>query len=175
MIRLLFVVFVSLGGFAAAALWSARGGDAGAVVENVLPEGVGAAVRAEAERLGLNVAELLADSDSIAGADSRGANDSGSGGNGESGVAKPEPVTEMPRSDETPIEVRDIAPRSEFARDLGGSSDAVVDDDLAIADEDPEADIWVGSADFEALRGPEESADLIRRMLALYQRTGERE
>ena len=57
MIRLLFVLFVTLGGFAAAAVWNLRSDD---VVERIVPPELRTAVAAEVDRLGLpKLAEKL--------------------------------------------------------------------------------------------------------------------
>jgi hypothetical protein len=53
MIRLLFVLFVTLGGFAAAALWNARDRDAGDLAERVMTPELRAAAATEIDRLGL--------------------------------------------------------------------------------------------------------------------------
>jgi len=173
MIRLLFVVFVTLGGFAAVALWTARGGDTRGVVGEVLPEGVGSAVRAEAVRLGRNVAALLPDIEPIAGESASRAGDSGSGGHGAAAVAEPEPTSEEVHDDGAPGEVQDIAPLAEFARDLGGSNDLPEGGAPALAGDGQDAGAWSDGENLTPLRGPDESAGLIRRMLALYPRARE--
>jgi hypothetical protein len=177
MIRLLFVVFVTLGGFAAAALWNARGGDAGAIVEEVFSEGAGAAaaVQTEAKRLGLDVAALLRDPHATGGEDSSRANDSGSGEDVVSDAAESAAAPPNPTGDGAPIEARDLAPRGEFALDTGEPSDAPEDGPFADAADDLEGGTGFGFASPAGVRDPDESAALIRRMLAVYHRTGERE
>lgn len=53
MIRLLFVLFVTLGGFAAAALWNSRDRDGRDLAQRVVPPELRAAFAAEVDRLGL--------------------------------------------------------------------------------------------------------------------------
>ena len=163
MIRMLFAMFVTLAGFAAAALWMARGGDAREVVEEIFPDEVRSAVRSEVrsavERFDLeNVASRLpgsapkgdAPGDSIAAADA-----------GDTALPQQAEV-----ADEA-LEVRDLPSRAEFARDLGG---AAGDEETATAVA-ASAQSW--GEDAAPLRQPDQDewASLIRRMLAVYQQT----
>jgi hypothetical protein len=159
MIRMLFAMFVTLAGFAAAALWMARGGDAREVVEEIFPDEVRSAVRSAVERFDLeDVASRLpgatpkedAPGDSIAAADA-----------GDTALPQQAEV-----ADEA-LEVRDLPSRAEFARDLGG---AAGDEETATAVA-ASAQSW--GEDAAPLRQPDQDewASLIRRMLAVYQQT----
>ena len=168
MIRMLFAMFVTLAGFAAAALWMARGGDAREVAEEILPVEVRSAVqselRAAVERFDLEkVASRLpgAAPNSDAPGDSDAAADPGD---------PSEPETAEVAEDA--VEVRDLPLRAEFARDLGAAADE--------GDGDEEtATALVASAGSSrdgagALPEPDQDAwaSLIRRMLAVYHQTG---
>lgn len=206
MIRLLFAMFVTLAGFAAVALWTAHGGDAREVAEEIFPAEMRKEMRSAVDRFDLEdvasrlpdgatsrlpdaVASRLPDSvtsrlpdavasrlpDSVAKEEAPDdPNDAADGGEA------PEPekaeVAEEAEIAEEEVEERDLSPRAELARDLGAA------DDDGAGDEDGEvtatavaarARIW---SDRDApLREPDQDAwaSLIRRMLAVYQRTGE--
>jgi hypothetical protein len=171
MIRMLFAMFVTLAGFAAVALWMARGGDAREVVEEILPAEVRSELRSElraaVEQFDLEeVASRLpgaAPKDNAPG-DSSAAPDPGD-------AAEPE-TAELA---EEAVEVRDLPPRAEFARDLGAAADDGAGDEddeetaTAIAASGPS---WSDGA--APLREPDRDAQasLIRRMLAVYHKTG---
>jgi len=175
-IRLLFILFVTLGGFAAAALWTARGGDARDVAAEVVPESLRAAlqsaeslsqvVQAEVERLSLEAAASVPDSaagDSLAvvAANTPAAE-----------VAEREPVREASIDDGPPSEVRDLVPAREFASDTG--SDREIRDVAGWEGEEELAEApRAGAASNSVPPDPEESAHLIRRMLAVYHQTGQ--
>jgi type IV secretory pathway VirB10-like protein len=178
MIRMLFAMFVTLAGFAAAALWMARGGDAREVVEEILPAEVRSAVRSEvrdaverfdleevASRLPNAVASRLPDP----------APKTNAPGDAIAAVDAGEPA-EPPKPEvaEEAVEERDLSPRAEFARDLGSAAeDAGGDEDgeetaIAVA-----ANAWNGEGDANPPREPDQDewASLIRRMLAVYRQT----
>jgi len=162
MIRMLFVMFVSLAGFAAAALWMARGGDTRQVVEEIFPAEVRSAVERFdlediASRLRGSAPKAHAPADSVAAADA-----------GDTAEPKQAEVTEEA------VEERDLSPRAEFARDLG----AAADDGSGDEDEEEPATAVAASArswgeDAAPLREPDQDewASLIRRMLAVYRQT----
>jgi hypothetical protein len=166
MIRMLFAMFVTLAGFAAAALWMARGGDAREVVEEIFPDEVRSAVRSEvrsaverfdledvASRLPGSAPKADAPGDSIAAADA-----------GDTALPQQAEV-----ADEA-LEVRDLPSRAEFARDLGPVNEGA-DDEEAEAAVTASARSW--GEDAAPLRQPDQDewASLIRRMLAVYQQT----
>jgi len=170
MIRMLFAMFVTLAGFAAAALWMARGGDARVVVEEIFPDEVRSAVRSEVrsavERFDLEeIASRLPDPapEADAPADPAAAADAG-----EAALPQQAAVAE-----ET-VEERDLSPRAEFARDLG----AAAEDGSGGEDGEETATAVVASAqtpgeDAAPPREPDQDewASLIRRMLAVYHQT----
>ena len=165
MIRLLFAMFVTVAGFAAAALWMARGGDAREVVEEIFPVEVRSAVRSEvrsavesfdleeiASRLPGSAPKADAPEDSIAEAD----------------AAEPEKAVIA----EEAVEERDLSPRTEFARDLGAAADeGAGDEETATA---LVASARSSRAGAGTLPEPDQDAwaSLIRRMLAVYHQTG---
>jgi hypothetical protein len=161
MIRLLFAMFVTVAGFAAAALWMARGGDAREVAEEIFPAEVRSAVEQfdledVASQLPGSVPKEDAPDDPDTAAD----------------TAEPEKAVIA----EEAVEERDLSPRTEFARDLGAAADdgsGDEDDEEAATSVTASARIWSDGG--APLREPDQDewASLIRRMLAVYQRTGE--
>jgi hypothetical protein len=198
MIRLLFVVFVCLGGFAALALWSARDGGGTAAVGELLPEEIAAAVKAEVERFDASLAALLPGIPRVGEETTRRGEtandmgtasdpeDTGSGGNAAAAIAaaavtpaprRAESLREKPRDRAASIEVHDVAPLRDFALDLGNPDNLTTADDPADDDapQPVEPRITAGSLDdAERAADAADSADLIRRMLAVYARTHER-
>ena len=104
-------------------------------------------------------------------------------------TAIPEPVREAVRSEverfasqmpalpappEPPAPIEEVVPRADFPRDAGPSPASGLEDDelppAGQADEGPS----VAAAPAPEPRSLEDSADLIRRMLAVYQRAAER-
>lgn len=188
MIRLLFVAFVCVAGFAALALWNLRSGDTRAVVEEMLSGGVATtAVQAEVERLNESLAALLPEIVPIGG-ESAGdemaetdTDDSGSGGNGEAEVLEFEPVVSefhraeivpsKPSHDAASTEVHDVAPAADFAQDLGGPNDVAEFEEPAADGAPPRSEPWFTEASLDEAERAKDSADLIRRMLAVYSRT----
>jgi hypothetical protein len=178
MIRLLFVIFVTLGGFAAAALWAARGGDARDVAAEVVPgalraavdsaESLRSAVQTEVERLRPKAAaaapDSAADEPLAASAEAAPAAD----------LVAPEPKRALPSDDEPATEVRDLVPPGEFARDTGGDAE-ITDGPGQESADTPEEIFWTSAAPAPVPLDSDESADLIRRMLAVYRQTRQRE
>jgi len=165
MIRLLFVLFVVTGGFAMAAVWHARGLSPRTVVDEFVPSAVRAAVEAEAERLGLDVSAMLPP------ATPEPVGDGGSAPEVEPvTLRKPAAERATPPEDDRPVEVEDLEPLRGFATDFADASDA--------PEGSPGADLdaagSIGPADRVDEPRLDESAALIRRMLAVYRRAGER-
>jgi len=170
MIRMLFAMFVSVAGFAAAALWMARGGDAREVVQQILPEEVRSAVRSQVRE---TVARFDLEDVAPAPSDPAPEADAPAEAIAEAGAeeaAEPQP---MVAAEET-VEERLLSPRAEFARDLGAEADG------APRGEDGREMQTAASAsgpswgeDAAAPRAPDQDewASLIRRMLAVYHRT----
>ena len=166
MIRMLFAMFVTLAGFAAAALWVARGGDAREVVEEIFPDEVRSAVRSEvrsaverfdfeeiASRLPDPAPEADAPADPVAATDT-----------GDDALPQREAV------EEETVEEHDLSPRSEFARDLGAAADGEDGEETATA---VIASAQTRGEDAAPPREPDQDewASLIRRMLAVYHQT----
>ena len=127
MIRMLFAMFVTLAGFAAAALWMARGGDAREVVEEIFPDEVRSAVRSEVrsavERFDLE--NVASHPGFPASAPKRWTRLPARirrkmrRGRRRAEAAEPQQAVVA----EEAVEERDLSPRTEFARDLGAAAD----------------------------------------------------
>jgi hypothetical protein len=177
MIRLLFAMFVTVAGFAAAALWMARGGDAREVAEEIFPAEVRSAVEQfdledVASRLPGSVASRLPDAVASQLPGSVPKEDAPDDPDTAADTAEPEKAVIA----EEAVEERDLSPRTEFARDLGAAADdgsGDEDDEEAATSVTASARIWSDGG--APLREPDQDewASLIRRMLAVYQRTGE--
>jgi hypothetical protein len=187
MIRMLFAMFVTLAGFAAVALWMARGGDAREVVREILPEEVQSAVRSEVrktlERFDLEeVASRLprpapnadASGDASAPADATEQAEStrtDAIAAPEAGqAAEPQPAVVAGEA----VEERELSPRAEFARDLGAAANGASggedgDGTQTVAASAPS---WGEDATPARVPDQDEWASLIRRMLAVYHQTG---
>jgi Skp family chaperone for outer membrane proteins len=170
MIRMLFAMFVTFAGFTAAALWMARGGDAREVMEEVLPAEVRAAAQSKvAEAREAVQSELRKMRDAIQ-SDVAAMNEGV-----KSEVAAERDGMELevaPKNDgrESNLDAAEEATDEEIAEEAVAVHDLAVPDefvrDLGPADE--------GLTSVAAPAGPpdqEEWASLIRRMLAVYQRT----
>jgi hypothetical protein len=178
MIRLVFVVFVCLGGFAAATLWSLRHDDGGSGATR-LSERMEAAVQAQLEHLDAEAAALLSEAEAIADrtADASDAepSDSGSGRAGAVAAPPPAPPLRNPLGDDAErFEVQDLSAPADFARDLGDATDAGTAFPIPDAGDGAGGDPRSAAADAAGDDGAVASADLIRRMLAVYPQPRER-
>jgi hypothetical protein len=190
MIRLAFVLFVTLGGFAAAALWSSRNEDATPLAEKIVSPELTAAVAAEVERLrspeqkpepppaagppeepaaqASRAPAPTAPARPSAAAPPHAATGPSVARGGAGGSAAPDTP-----DDESVIEVEVVTAREEFARDFGpvatrGRETAV---DVLPGDSGIDADAPY-PADVAQPPDPDRSARLIRRMLAVYRSSG---
>jgi hypothetical protein len=166
MIRMLFAMFVTLAGFAAAALWMARGGDAREVVAEILPVEVRSAVRSEL-RAAVEQFDFQEVASRLPGAAPKGGAPGDSSAAADPGDAAEPETAELA---EEAVEVRDLPPRGEFPRDLG----AAADDGAGEEEEEETASARSWGDGAAPLREPDQDAQasLIRRMLAVYHQTG---
>jgi hypothetical protein len=198
MIRGLFVLFVTLGGFAALALWSAREDDARAILEEIVPPELRAAMQAEIARLGLREPAAQPPSAATTGAEEPTApseparavaeqrrppvarpplRESDTPGGPE---PKPEAVAKKGAGGsaapadadaEDEVALAELAAPLEFARDFGPASDRGTESTSALLPTGGPAASDAPTWD-EPPHDAERSALLIRRMLAVYRAAG---
>jgi hypothetical protein len=196
MIRLLFVLFVTLGGFAALAVWSAREDDDRGVADKIVSPELRAAMQAEVDRLGLNelaskrpIAQTPVASEpqrSVAASPAKEATRPPAPKRVKrESAAAPEPpqreavakkgaggsVAPIDADSEPELEIAELTAPAEFARDFGPASDRGTESTAELL---PTGDsVAAGAPEWDELpHDADRSARLIRRMLAVYREAG---
>jgi hypothetical protein len=196
MIRLLFVLFVTLGGFAALAVWSARENDDRGVADKIVSPELRAAMQAEVDRLGLKelaakrpIAQTPVASEARRGPAAQPAEEAARPAapkpTARETVAAPEPpqreavakkgaggsAAPIDADSEPEVELAEVTAPAEFARDFGPASDRGTESTALLR---PTGDaVAAGAPEWDELpHDADRSARLIRRMLAVYREAG---
>ena len=164
MIRMLFALFITLAGFTAAALWMARGGDPREAVEEILPAELRSEVTSQV-RSAIAQFDLEEVASRLPGPVPK---QDASGDSNAAAAAEDTAEPEKAEVAETALEARDLPARAEFARDLG----ALEDDEEAASAVGASARSWGDDGAPPPAPDQDEWASRIRRMLAVYHRTG---